>query len=94
MTDYARQIDRDGQSLRIPTGFETIAARNRGPEQQTTHMAGKQDNDSSAKEKKEPKIEVRDLKPKKEVNGGTQNAGRSGKRPPAKTGEIDFMNWD
>jgi hypothetical protein len=57
-------------------------------------MADKQDNDSSVKEKKEPKIEVRDLKPKKEVNGGAQNAGRNGKRPPAKTGEIDFMNWD
>ena len=57
-------------------------------------MADKQDNDSSAKEKKEPKIQVRDLRPKKEVNGGTQNAARSGKRPSAKTGEIDFMNWD
>lgn len=94
MTDYARQIGRHLQSLRIPTGFETIAARNRGPEQHATRMADKQDNDSSAKGKKEPKIEVRDLKPKKEVNGGAQNVARSGKRPPAKTGEIDFMNWD
>jgi hypothetical protein len=55
-------------------------------------MANKQDD--SAKGKKEPKIEVRDLKPKKDVKGGARNAGSSDKRPPAKTGEIDFMNWD
>jgi hypothetical protein len=56
-------------------------------------MANKQD-DSSAKEKKEPKIEVRDLKPKKDVKGGARNAGTGEKRPPAKTGEVDFMNWE
>ncbi|MEO6969312.1 MAG: hypothetical protein ABI217_00260 [Chthoniobacterales bacterium] len=56
-------------------------------------MANKQD-DPAAKEKKEPKIEVRDLKPKKDVKGGARNAGSGEKRPPAKTGEMDFMNWD
>jgi hypothetical protein len=57
-------------------------------------MADKQNNDSAAKKRREPKIEVRDLKPKKEVNGGSQHSSGSGKRSPAKTGEIDFMNWD
>jgi hypothetical protein len=56
-------------------------------------MANKQD-ESSAKEKKEPKIEVRDLKPRKDVKGGTRNAGTGENRPPAKTGEVDFMNWE
>ena len=51
-------------------------------------MANKKD-DSPAKEKKEPKIEVRDLKLKKDVKGGGGE-----KRPPAKTGEVDFMNWE
>lgn len=56
-------------------------------------MADKKD-DSSAKQKKEPKIEVRDLKPKQDVKGGARNAGRDEKRSPTKTGEVDFMNWD
>ena len=56
-------------------------------------MANKQD-DSSAKEKKQPKIEVRDLKPKKDVKGGARQANGTEKRPPPKTGEIDFMNWE
>lgn len=56
-------------------------------------MANKKD-DLPAKDKREPKIEVRDLKPKKDVKGGTRNGGDSEKRPPAKTGEVDFMNWD
>ncbi len=51
-------------------------------------------NDSPAKEKKEPKIELRDLKPKKDVKGGTRHTGSGEKRRPAKTGEMDFMNWD
>ncbi len=38
--------------------------------------------------------ELRDLKPTKEVKGGTSKPGHGEKRPPAKTGEIDFMNWD
>jgi hypothetical protein len=53
-------------------------------------MVNKRD-DSAAKEKKEPKIEMRDLKPKKDVKGG---ARRADKQPPSKTGEVDFMNWD
>ena len=56
-------------------------------------MANKKD-DSPAKEKDEPKIKVRDLPAKKEVKGGARNAGSGEKRPPAKTGEMDFMNWD
>lgn len=38
--------------------------------------------------------ELRDLKPAKEVKGGARNPAGNEKRPPAKTGEIDFMNWD
>jgi hypothetical protein len=53
-------------------------------------MANKEDN-SGAKEKKEAKIEVRDLKPRKDVKGGARKVD---KPPPAKTGEVDFMNWD
>ena len=62
---------------------------------QGTHdiMANKKE-DSPAKEKHEPKHNVRDLTAKKEVKGGARNAGGAEKRPPAKTGEIDFMNWD
>ncbi|MEO7725482.1 MAG: hypothetical protein ABIU29_12490 [Chthoniobacterales bacterium] len=45
------------------------------------------------KEGKKPK-ELRDLKPAKAVNGGARKAAGSEQRPPAKTGEIDFMNWD
>ena len=56
-------------------------------------MANKEDN-SPAKEKNEPTIKVRDLKPKKEIKGGARNEGSCEKRPPAKTGEMDFMNWD
>lgn len=56
-------------------------------------MANEED-DSPATEKKGPKLEVRDLKPEKEVKGGARN-GRHGKeRLPAKTGEMDFMNWE
>lgn len=53
-----------------------------------------QKHNSPGKEKKEPKIQVRDLKPKRDVQGGTRNAGSGEKRPPPKTGEIDFMNWE
>lgn len=53
-----------------------------------------ENDDPKAKEKKEPKLEIRDLKPKKEVKGGAKNTGSGEKRPPGKTGEIDFMNWD
>ena len=59
-------------------------------------MANKEEKEegSPAKEKKEPAIQVRDLKAKKEIKGGARNGGDGEKRPPAKTGEIDFMNWD
>jgi hypothetical protein len=46
-----------------------------------------------AKERKEAK-ELRDLKPKKDIKGGARNGGSSDKRPPRRTGEIDFMNWE
>ncbi len=48
---------------------------------------------SAEKGKKEPKIEVRDLKPKKDVKGGASKGGDD-KKTQRKTGEIDFMNWD
>ena len=38
--------------------------------------------------------ELRDLKPVKDVNGGARKTPGGDKRTPAKTGEIDFMNWD
>jgi hypothetical protein len=56
-------------------------------------MATEED-DPKAKEKKEPKLELRDLKPKKEVKGGVGKPGANQKRPPGSTGEIDFMGWD
>jgi hypothetical protein len=58
-------------------------------------MANKEEEDSAAKEKKEPTIKVRDLTAKKDVKGGAGNDANGDKRPPEKkTGEIDFMNWD
>ncbi len=45
------------------------------------------------REKKEPK-ELRDLKPKQDVKGGKQGNARADKRPPQRTAEIDFMNWE
>ena len=50
--------------------------------------------DPEAQEKKVAKPELRDLKPKKDVNGGGRKIGNGEKRPPGRTGEIDFMNWD
>jgi hypothetical protein len=49
--------------------------------------------DPEAKEPKKPRP-LRDLKPVKEVNGGARKPPAPDKRPPPKTGEIDFMNWD
>ena len=57
-------------------------------------MAAEQDDEPKAKEKKEPKLEIRDLKPKKEAKGGAGEPRSSEKRPPGSTGEIDFMGWD
>ncbi len=45
-------------------------------------------------ETKEPKRELRDLSPKKDIKGGAQRPDRSEKRAPGPIGEIDFMNWD
>lgn len=56
-------------------------------------MASERD-DLRAREKKEHKLEIRDLKPKADVKGGARNGGNGEKRPTKKIGEIDFMNWD
>lgn len=47
--------------------------------------------ESEPREAKKPR-ELRDFKPTKEVKGGASKPGHGEKRPPAKTGEIDFMN--
>jgi hypothetical protein len=58
-------------------------------------MANKEEKEgSSARKKKEPAIQVHDLEAKKEIKGGAHNGGNREKKPPAKTGEVDFMNWD
>ncbi len=57
-------------------------------------MAAEQDNDSKAKEKKERKLEIHDLKPKKEAKGGAGEPRPGEKRPPGSTVEIDFMDWE
>ena len=58
-------------------------------------MANKEEKEgSSAGKKKDPTIQVHDLEAKKEVKGGAQNGGNREKRPPPKTGEVDFMNWE
>lgn len=46
-----------------------------------------------AKEGKKPR-ELRHLEPANDVIGGARKTSSDEKRPPAKTGEIDFMNWD
>ena len=46
------------------------------------------------KEKKEPKLEIRDLKAKKEIKGGAGKGESAEKRRPGTTGEVDFMDWD
>jgi hypothetical protein len=55
---------------------------------------GTEKEDPKAKEKKEPKLQLRDLKPKKDIKGGAHKAGNPDKGPPRRSGEIDFMNWD
>jgi hypothetical protein len=50
--------------------------------------------DPKARERKEPNLPIRDLKPKKDPKGGAKKNGVADKRPPGSTGEIDFMNWD
>ena len=58
-------------------------------------MAEKEEKEgSSAKKKKEPTIRVHDLEAKKEIKGGAHDGGNREKTPPAKTGEVDFMNWE
>ncbi len=56
-------------------------------------MAGEKD-EPQAREKKLPKLEIRDLKPKKDPKGGSQSPKENEKRSPGTTGEIDFMGWD
>ncbi len=56
-------------------------------------MEAEKDNDPKAKEKKERKLEIHDLKPKKEAKGGAGEPRGSEKRPSGSTGEIDFMDW-
>ena len=58
-------------------------------------MANKEEKEGSpAKKNKEPAIPVHDLEAKKEIKGGANNGGTREKKPPAKTGEVDFMNWE
>ena len=47
-----------------------------------------------AKEKKDHKLEIRDLKPKKDPTGGRQTPTSNEKRSPGTTAEIDFMGWE
>lgn len=56
-------------------------------------MASEKD-EPQAKEKKDPKLEIRDLKPKKDPKGGGHGEKSPEKGPPGTTGEIDFMGWD
>ena len=44
--------------------------------------------------KKEPKLELRDLKAKKELKAGSGRKETTEKRRPGTTGEIDFMTWE
>lgn len=53
-------------------------------------MAEEKDNPETREKK-----ELRDLKPKKDVKGGARNfQGHTDKRPPVRTSEIDFLNWE
>lgn len=52
-----------------------------------------QKNSPETQEEKKLK-QLRDLKLKKDVRGGAQIPGHTDKRPPVRSGEIDFMNWD
>ncbi len=56
-------------------------------------MATKKE-DLKGGEKKQPKLEIRDLKPKKELKGGSGHKESVEKRRPGTTGEIDFMTWE
>ena len=46
------------------------------------------------REKKDPKLEIRDLKPKRDPKGGGHTPKRGETRSPGTTGEVDFMGWD
>jgi len=56
-------------------------------------MATKKENPEGG-QKKEPKLELRDLKPKKELKGGSGPKESAEKRRAGTTGEIDFMSWE
>ena len=55
---------------------------------------GTEKENSKTKDKKESKLELRDLKPAKEIKGGAAKPATSEKRNPKRTAEIDFMGWD
>ncbi len=55
--------------------------------------ATKQENPEGGR-KKERKLELRDLKPKKELKGGAGQKEGTGKGRAGTTGEIDFMTWE
>ncbi|MGH8095013.1 MAG: hypothetical protein ACREIF_16330 [Chthoniobacterales bacterium] len=46
------------------------------------------------KEKKERKLEIRDLKPKKEIKGGATKPGAGEKQASGGRREMDFMGWE
>jgi hypothetical protein len=50
--------------------------------------------DPKLTEKKEHKLELRDLKSTKEVKGGAAKPKTGEKRGPNPTVEVDFMGWD
>jgi hypothetical protein len=57
-------------------------------------MAPKKKENPEGGQKKEPKLELRDLKAKKELRGGAGQRESTGKPRPGTTGEIDFMSWE
>ena len=60
---------------------------------QNSVMATKK-KDPEGGEKKELKLELRDLKPKKDLKGGSGHKESPERRRPGTTGEIDFMTWE
>lgn len=54
-------------------------------------MALREGDDSKRVDKKQRKIEIRDLKPKKETKGGAGHGDSQNQKPVGGTGEIDFM---
>jgi hypothetical protein len=46
------------------------------------------------REKRDPKLELRDLKPKKDPKAGGANPKKPERSSPGTTGEMDFMGWE